>query len=358
MPTALLTVAGVVPDDLDDQVARERRPRADYREIARRLNAELIDQSAASERSGVIGRVLRRVAGPDALVAAACWRRRKDVDIVFTDSERVGFPYAVFCALLRRRPTHVMIAHRLSGRWKQRAHRWLRLQRRIDHVLVYASSQRQVALDLGYRPDQITVTPFMVDTAFWDPQRITSRPTPRPVVAAVGQELRDYPTLVEAARGMELDVTIAAASPWSRRADSSAGLDLPDNVTVVALDLFDLRQLYADASIVAVPVVETDFQAGITSILEGMSMARPLICTKTSGQTDTVVDGHTGLYVAPGDAAGLRGALQRLVDHPDEADRMAADGRAWVGANADIEVYAARLAEIARRVDADRRARR
>ena len=44
----------------------------------------------------------------------------------------------------------------------------LRLQRRIDGVVVYASAQRTFAIDeLGYRPDQVVLTPFMVDTDFW-----------------------------------------------------------------------------------------------------------------------------------------------------------------------------------------------
>ena len=145
-------------------------------------------------------------------------------------------------------------------------------------------------------------------------------------------------------RGLDVDVVIAAASPWSKREDTSAGLDVPPNVTVRAYDQFDLRQLYADAALVVVPLQETDFQAGITTILEAMSMGRAIVCTRTTGQTDTIVDGETGRYVPPGDAAALRAAIEDLLADPAEAARLGAAGQRWVRAHADIEAYAADLA--------------
>ena len=197
--------------------------------------------------------------------------------MIVTDSERAGMLYALLSRLdpRRDRPRHVMIGHRLSPPKKVLAHRLLGLRRRIDDVVVYASPQREVAIErLGYRPEHVVLTPFMVDTRFWSRGAIgeASAPRARPMICAVGLEFRDYPTLVEAVRGLDVDVVIAAASPWSKRHDSSADVELPPNVTVVKLDQYELRQLYAEASFVVVPLVETDFQAGITTILEAMSM--------------------------------------------------------------------------------------
>ena len=238
-----------------------------------------------------------------------------------------------------------MIGHVLTPRKKVLVHRALQLQRRIDVVVVYASEQRRFAIEvLGYRPERVVLQPFMVDTEFWRPDAVTVRRHDRSMICAVGQELRDYPTLVEAVRGLDVDAVVAAASPWSKREDSSAGLDIPPNVEVAAFDLFALRQVYADASFVVVPLQETDFQAGITTILEAMSMGKAVVCTRTAGQTDTIVDGENGLYVPPGDPEALRAAITRLLDDPAEAARLGAAGREWVCANADIETYVTRLA--------------
>ena len=343
----LLTVSGTIPPELGDAIAAGRRPRADYREMAAAFDAEILDHAGARRESGRIGAVIERLAGANAVLAWACFRRRKHQRVVFTDGEQVGLPYAALTWLARRRPRHVMIGHLLSPRKKVLLHRALRLQRRIDAVVVYASSQQRVAIEtLGYSSGQVVLHPFMVDTDFWRPEHVTATPRARPMICAVGQELRDYPTLVEAVRGLDVDVVVAAASPWSRRADSSAGLDIPPNVEVAGFGLFELRQLYADAAFVVVPLQRNDFQAGITTILEAMSMGRAVVCTHTAGQTDTLVDEVTGIYVPPGDVAALGGAIRRLLADPATAARFGAAGRAWVVEHADIGRYAADLAEL------------
>ena len=42
------------------------------------------------------------------------------------------------------------------------------------------------------------------------------------MICTAGLEFRDYPTLIEAVRGLDARVVIAAASPWSKRADATA----------------------------------------------------------------------------------------------------------------------------------------
>jgi glycosyltransferase involved in cell wall biosynthesis len=164
------------------------------------------------------------------------------------------------------------------------------------------------------------------------------------MICTAGLERRDYPTLMRAVEGLDVDVVIAAASPWSTWADSSTGTEPPANVDIRRLDLFDLRQLYADAAFVVMPLEEVDFQAGITTILEAMAMSRAVVCSRTAGQDDTIVEGETGRYVPPGDADALRSAIVALLDDPAEAERLGRGGRSWVEQHASIERYADRLA--------------
>ncbi|MET0459744.1 MAG: glycosyltransferase family 4 protein [Ilumatobacteraceae bacterium] len=341
----LLTVSGNVDPDVPAAVAAGRRPRADYAEMAEVFGADIIDYTSAARASGRFGRFLRRLAGDDVLLAVACFRRRRQYRTVFTDGEQVGIPYAALCWLARRRPRHVMIGHVLSPRKKALLHRLLRLQHRVDVVVVYATAQRTFAIEaLGYRPDQVVLTPFMVDTDFWqdDPTSAVGG-VGRPMICSVGLERRDYPTLMDAVRGLDLDVVVAAASPWSKRTSTADGVEIPPNVVVRSFDQFDLRALYRRAAFVVVPLEETDFQAGITTILEAMSMGRAVVCSRTAGQTDTVVDGVNGVEVTPGRADELRDAIVRLVDDPGEAERLGRAGRAWAVEHAAVTTYADRL---------------
>ncbi len=77
-------------------------------------------------------------------------------------------------------------------------------------------------------------------------------------------------------------------------------------------------------------------------------MSRAVICSRTEGQTDTVIDGETGILVTPGDATELRKAIERLAADPALAHRMGVAGRDWVRQHADIVIYAERPAALVR----------
>ncbi|MGH9272406.1 MAG: glycosyltransferase family 4 protein, partial [Ilumatobacteraceae bacterium] len=224
----LLTVSGIIPDGLERDVEIGRRPRPDYVVLASALEADLVDFVAARQSCGFIGRFIERIAGPAVLLAWYCYRHRRQHPIVFTDSEGVGLPYAALTWFSRRRPRHVMIGHRLSARKKVIIQHLLQLRRRVDDVIVYSTAQREFAADrLRYRQRQVHLTPFMVDTSFWQPTVSAAATADRAKICAVGQELRDYPTLMDAVRTLDVDVVVAAASPWSKRDDTSAGLAIP-----------------------------------------------------------------------------------------------------------------------------------
>ncbi|HEU4325445.1 MAG TPA: glycosyltransferase family 4 protein [Roseiflexaceae bacterium] len=358
MAEVLLTVSGEIAPDTAERIAQGERPRADYFELARTCGADLIDYAEARRTGGMLGRLIERALGRTALLAWACFRRRGAYRAIFTDGEQVGIPLALLLKLAPpgRRPRHLMIAHVLSVKKKLPFFDLLRVQRQIDRILVYATHQRTFALRRWRLPEQQVVwTPFMVDTHFFAPEAARPQPTERPQICAVGLEMRDYPTLLRAADGLPAQVVIAAASPWSKRNDSTGGHTIPANVTVRRFSQYELRQLYADCRLAVMPLYDVDFQAGVTAILEAMAMGRVVICTRTPGQTDVVVDGETGLYVPPGDPAALREAIERLLADPALAERMGQAGRRRVEQLMSLDRYAERLGGLVRETLAEGR---
>jgi Glycosyl transferases group 1 len=79
-----------------------------------------------------------------------------------------------------------------------------------------------------------------------------------------------------------------------------------------------------------------------------MAMGKAAIVTRTRGQVDVVREGVSGLYVPPGDARGLRQAIEHLLAHPEEAARMGRAGRELVEANHTLDRYVERVARIVR----------
>jgi len=72
----VLTVSGVIAADIREQIAGGKRPRADYLELARGLNADLLDYAAARTIAGRTGAVLEKLSGPNLVLAYACWKAR------------------------------------------------------------------------------------------------------------------------------------------------------------------------------------------------------------------------------------------------------------------------------------------
>ncbi len=347
MVDILLTVSGVIPPDIEAQIAAGQRPRADYLEMARAFDADLLDYAGAREAGGVT-RLVERLVGPNGALAWACFRRRGRYRVIFTDGEQVGIPLALLLKFFGQGPRHtrhVMIVHVLSVGKKTLFFDWLGIQSHVDRFLVYSTWQKRfVQGRWGVPPERVIWTPFQADGCFFRPDAVSVEP--EKMICSAGLEFRDYPTLMEAVDGMDVQVVLTAASPWSKRADTTAQRPLPPNVTVRRFSLYELRELYARSRFVVVPLYEVNFQAGVTTILEAMAMGKAVVVTRTPGQTDVVVEGETGLYVPPGDPQALQEAIQYLLDHPDEAARMGANGRKLLGERMSLDRYVERLKKV------------
>jgi glycosyltransferase involved in cell wall biosynthesis len=330
-------------------------PRKDYLALAAQLGADILDLSDA--QGAQLGRIATRLPGGRLGAAIACGPRLADYDVVFSDNERVGIVVGLRLRFRRRRPRHIVLAHYLTPRKK-----WLfvRLARPgIDRLIVHCEAQAERALQLGFSREQVIVLPYQVDTEFW--WRGDSQ-SEEPLISTAGLECRDYVTFVEAVTGLPVKVEIGAASNWSRKPDHLAGRLLPENVSVDSYSYTELRDVYARSSFVVVPLLDVDFQAGITLILEAMSMGRATIVTRSVGQRDVVLgptwiggqtawpkddyslEEATGIYISPGDVFGLRSAIQYLLNNPDVASRLGTNGRRLVKERYSLEDFAVRFA--------------
>jgi len=284
------------------------------------------------------------------VLAYACFKLRRRYKLIFTDGEQVGLPLA---ALLKfapgRRPRHVMLVHILSVPKKMLFLDRLGVQSHIDRFLCYSTWQKQHIERRWHLPEErVPLIPFMVDQQFFSLSKVTPAELPRPQICAVGLERRDYPTLLKAVDGLSVEVVIAAASPWSKRNDSTQGQVIPQNVAVRKFTQYDLRQLYADSRFLVMPLENVEFQAGVTAILEAMAMERAVICSRTPGQTDVIVHGENGLYVPSGDPMALRAAIQELLDAPAEAARMGKAGLQLIEREMSLDRYVERIGSIVR----------
>src|SRR6516165_6754834 len=341
----VLTVSGVIPADIREQIASGKRPRADYLELARGFNADLLDHAAARTIAGRTGVVLEKLGGPNLVLAYACWKVRKNCLAIVTDGEQVGLPLAALLKLTPgTRPRHLMIVHVISEPKKTIFLDWLGVQSAIDRFITYSRWQQRFIQDRWKLTEsRVLWTPFMVDQEFFAPERVTPNPRARQQICAVGLERRDYETLLRAVEDLDVHVVIAAASPWSKRREGVATRSIPNNVVVRKFTQYELRQLYADSFFMVMPLENVKFQAGVTAILECMAMGKAVICSRVPGQIDVVVEGENGRYVPPGDPSTLSTEIRKLLSHPEEAVRLGANGRKLVEREMNLDLYVQRL---------------
>ena len=122
---------------------------------------------------------------------------------------------------------------------------------------------------------------------------------------------------------------------------------MPPNVTLrKGLSSEDLRELYRGAAVVAVPLMNVDWPAGVTSLLEAQACGRPVVGILDSFDPGSVVT------VPCGDAAAMRAAIQRLIANPAEAEALGRAGRESALRDRTIDRFVARIAESCRAAEA------
>lgn len=339
---SLILAAGRFDEALRAGIAAGREPRLDIFELANALNAKVIDFQDVERSRDPAVKLAVKAGGKSAGVAVLGFQERANFDAYFTTGEDIGLPLALLLKASPARCSHTMIAHTLFPAKKQAFFKWGRVGNRIDRVLVYSTSEERLAIDTLHMPaNSVERLYYHADQLFFRPD---GRPTEPDLICAAGQLLRDYDTLVDAIDGLPVRLQIAAGSPWIERPLQPKRV-LPDNVTWGRLDRFELRELYARAAIAVVPIQQNHYQTGIATILEMMAMGKCVVATQTFGQTDTIVDGVTGVYVPPADPRALRSAIQRLLANPEEVARIGQAARRFIEERAGLDLFVDKIVD-------------
>jgi len=342
----LILAAGRFGAALLQEIAADREPRLDVFELRDALDATVLDYDSVDASRLPSVRAARRTAGLSAALALLGAHCASSYDAVLSTGEELGIPFAMLTAGRRSRPSHTMIAHTLTP-WKKRVFfHFLRVQGQIDRILCYATSEeRHIVERLGVAKEKVRRIYYQADERFFRP--MPEIPVEPDLLCSAGQLLRDYEGLIEATRGLPVRVHIAAGSPWIS-SELRPGAALPDNVDWRRYNRNQLRDLYARSALAVVPILQNDYQTGISTILEMMAMGKCVIATRTRGQTDTIVDGLNGVYVPPGDPAALRATLERLLKDPAQAQRIGAEARRFIEREAGLGLFVSRIVETVR----------
>jgi len=137
---------------------------------------------------------------------------------------------------------------------------------------------------------------------------------------------------LEAARRVNAPIRIVGAGP----AYASLHDAYPEAAFLGRVEDEELAALYASARAVVITGVE---EFGITAV-EAQAAGRPVIAAGSGGVLETVIEGETGLFAAPGDAAAFAAAIEAIDQIGFDPSRAVANAERF-----SVESFSARLSQ-------------
>ncbi|QAY74678.1 glycosyltransferase [Agromyces protaetiae] len=169
----------------------------------------------------------------------------------------------------------------------------------------------------------------------------------RPRVLVIGNDRhRDWPLLVEAAaRRPQLDFEILSL------ADAVRALSWPANATVRSFHQREIVETrYAEADVVAIPLLSNVHVSGCTVAIEARSAGVPVVATDVGG-IDDYLEGAVAALVPEGDVDAFVAAIDRFLDAPrPSADDLAEAARAAAEHGIEHLDYVERYAALTRAI--------
>jgi glycosyltransferase involved in cell wall biosynthesis len=310
-------------ETIKQQAAAGERPRHAMWALSQKLDATF--HMPNDETILPIDRMRSRLIGEPALWALA--RRLSEQltsqDVVYCTGEAIGIPLATLCANRLDRPRIVVFIH---GIHRPRARTSLFLFQSAQHIDLFITncqSQINVLRQFIKVPDsKIVFLAEQTDTQFFTPG-VPSPGKRRPTIVSVGLERRDYRLLARATADLDVDVRISGFSADIRPLNRSFPRTLPANMQQSFYSWTDLVQLYRDADLMVLPLFETPETSGVTTLMEAMACACPIIASRTQGLADYLKHSNAIVSVEPGDLQQLRQAIVQGLAQPGELKAQA-----------------------------------
>jgi hypothetical protein len=324
--------------ELERREAADECPRLTLYE--KQLNSDMLDNHDIASLPGYRGQLYRRL--PDGFAQALdALSRRNEYDAVVSWGERFGIPLAGLLKATGARMPHVALFSWISTPRKAALLRLVHSH--IHRLVLWSSVQYDFAVNqIGIPASRIVELRWLVDQKFWRPMNGATD-----MICAVGREMRDYSTLIEAIGDSTVPCHIAAKVDVGKTdrwmTDLGHARALPPHMTIGPKPYLELRALYARSRFVVIPLYPTNTDNGVTVMTEAMAMGKAVICTRVAGQRDVLQDGVNGLFVPPGNARALREAIEHLWTHPDECERMGREGRKRIEQFHTLDQFVARV---------------
>ena len=283
------------------------------------------------------------------LLAVRNWLARHGAgfDVINTHSSTDAWLVALARATLKKAPPIVRTRHVSTRINNSRATRWL-YQRATAHVVVTGEALKKQLIDRnGLSGSDITSVRTGIDLTRFrplDPREMRAKlgVDERPAVGIVAtlRDWKGHDDLFDAWRSLrarlpEWQLIVIGDGP--RRAHLEARIsqmDLASNVRFTG-NRDDIPEWFACLDVAALPSFGEE---GVPqSLMQAAACAVPAVSTHIGAIAEAVIDGCTGLLVAPRDTRAIAGALEQLMGDRALRERMGRAAHGYAQANFGID---------------------
>lgn len=222
-----------------------------------------------------------------------------------------------------------------------------KLWQQVDRFVHYFKDIRGFTEHYGIQPDNSVYVPFK-SNIYKDAIDTTANAQQEgSYVFSAGRSLRDYTTLIDAARisGLPTAILFTSQADWAAHGTHVDLSELPPNVRLIA-DNGD-PQGWLDglknARIVVVPTLpESLCASGIGTYLDAMMLKKPVIITRGPG-ADDVLNPTQAIFVPAQDPHALAQQMKLLWSDSKKAHQLAEKGHAYVRSLGDEQALTRRI---------------
>jgi len=207
----------------------------------------------------------------------------------------------------------------------------LKYYRNCDHLVCVTPDIKAHCVKHGFPEARVhVITNFVEDLAAAPPADRAAYGTPAdaPLIFALGRlhENKAFDVLLQAVAALPgAWLWLAGDGPLRARLERQAGrLGIAGRVRFLGWQ-HDAAPFFAAADLYVVPSRHEPLGS---VVLEGWMHRLPMVAAASQGPRWLIRDGDNGLLVPVDDAGALAAALQRLIDDPQKAERLAQSGRA------------------------------
>ncbi len=226
-----------------------------------------------------------------------------------------------------------------------------------NRVIAVSEAVRTTLLAQGYRPGRVSVIHNGVEVVQPDPERASQLraewglPDDVPVIGEIGRlcTMKGQHLLISAltqlpdTRLVLVGADIEQGGEYARQLHDLAEEAGTSDRVVFAGFRADAESLIDAFDIVALP---SETEGLPLVLLEAMARRKPVVATAVGGIPELVLDGETGLLIAPNDEAQLTHALATLTNDHAYRAALGSAGQARVAASFSAATSTARTLEV------------